>query len=203
MASSQSQRRECKRESDLLKLVHPGGLVELHTKPVSASDVMSRNPRHFVTRPDIFRFPWIVVSPHSILTPGNVFFIVPCRTIRNLLKKYNCASSSTFTNNNSMIHSCVSQEAPSRGLLLHRCDHHHHLPDSELKPCIKKETHNTATRSRNLKVRFHQDHLHLPPNQARSEQEEFLRDFRFHLSLDKSRRKFKGLVANHREDRRM
>ncbi|MED6156215.1 hypothetical protein PIB30_012492 [Stylosanthes scabra] len=177
MASSQSQRRECKRESHLLKLVHPGGLVEFHTKPVFASDVMNRNPRHFVTRPDIFRFPWIVVSPHSILTPGNVFFIVPCRTIRNLLKKYNnAASSSTFTNNNSMIHSYVSQEAPStstsRGLLLHRCDHHHHhhLPDSELKPCIKKETHNT--RSRNLKVRFdfsahhHQDRLHLPPNQV-------------------------------------
>ncbi|XLR67458.1 hypothetical protein HN51_014502 [Arachis hypogaea] len=160
MASSQSQRRVCKKESHLLKLVHPGGFVELHSKPVRASDVMSRNPRHCVTRPDIFRFPWIVVSPQSILTPGNVFFIVPCRTIRNLMKKHNAAGSFTTTN---MLHSCISDEgvSPSKGLLLNRRDHHHHLSDPELKPCLrKKENHNNATRSRNLKVRFASTHHH-------------------------------------------
>ncbi|KAJ1414666.1 hypothetical protein SESBI_18605 [Sesbania bispinosa] len=76
-------------ESHVLKLVHAGGFVELHSNPILASEVMKKNPRHCVTRPDIFKFPWIVVSPESVLTPGNVFFIVPCHTIRCLLKSTN------------------------------------------------------------------------------------------------------------------
>nr|KYP71862.1 hypothetical protein KK1_011140 [Cajanus cajan] len=51
-----------KRESHVLKLVHPGGLVELHPNPVLASQVMNMNPRH-----------------------NNVFFLVPCNIIRHLL----------------------------------------------------------------------------------------------------------------------
>lgn len=70
----------------VLKLVHPGRFVEIHRKPLTAAEVMARNPRHFVTRPDVFRFPWVVVRPESLLSPGNVFYIVPCRTVYRLVQ---------------------------------------------------------------------------------------------------------------------
>lgn len=47
---------------------------------------MKKNPRHFVTCPDVFKFPWIAVQPESFLQPGNVFYIVPFHTIRGLLR---------------------------------------------------------------------------------------------------------------------
>lgn len=69
----------------MLKLVHPGGFVEVHYAPMAAALVMAKNPRHCVTRPDVFKFPWIVVRPESLLKPGKVYFIVPFRTIHQLL----------------------------------------------------------------------------------------------------------------------
>ncbi|KAK0592023.1 hypothetical protein LWI29_012071 [Acer saccharum] len=76
------------KESGVLKLVYPGGIVEIHKKPITATEVMKRNPRHCVTRPDVFRFPWpwLVVRPESVLKPGRVFFIVPYHTIHRLLQ---------------------------------------------------------------------------------------------------------------------
>lgn len=75
-----------KREKRVLKLVHPGRHIEVHREPVTAQEVMRKNPRHCITRPDVFNFPWIVVKPESILLPGSVFLIVPNHTIYNLLK---------------------------------------------------------------------------------------------------------------------
>ncbi|KAK7338938.1 hypothetical protein VNO77_19572 [Canavalia gladiata] len=75
-----------KREKGVLKLVHPGRHIEVHREPIRAAEVMRKNPRHCITRPDIFKLPWIVVKPDSILLPGNVFLIVPNRTIYDLLK---------------------------------------------------------------------------------------------------------------------
>ncbi|KAM1349851.1 hypothetical protein ACFXTH_003778 [Malus domestica] len=74
------------REEGVLKLVRPGRRLEVHKKPVTAEEVMRRYPRHSITRPDIFEFPWIVVKPEAVLVPGKVFFIVPNRTIYQLLK---------------------------------------------------------------------------------------------------------------------
>ena len=73
-----------KEEQGLLKLVHPGGFVEVHKNPITAAAVMEKNPRHCVTRPDVFRYPWIVVRPEAVLSLGRVFFIVPFRTIHRL-----------------------------------------------------------------------------------------------------------------------
>lgn len=58
----------------------------MHHRPVAASQVMAKNPRHCVARTDVFRFPWIVVRPESMLMPGSVFFIVPYHTLRRLLR---------------------------------------------------------------------------------------------------------------------
>lgn len=74
------------KERGVVKLVHPGPHVEIIKEPITASEVMSKNPRHCITRPDVFKFPWIVVKPESLLTPGRVYFVVPYGTIRQLIK---------------------------------------------------------------------------------------------------------------------
>ncbi|KAK6780375.1 hypothetical protein RDI58_022559 [Solanum bulbocastanum] len=74
------------REEGLLKLVHPGRRVETHTKPTIAAEVLKKYPRHCIARPDVFKFPWIVVRPEAVLLPGKVFYIVPKKTIYDLLK---------------------------------------------------------------------------------------------------------------------
>ncbi|KAI3439369.1 uncharacterized protein J3R85_004783 [Psidium guajava] len=74
------------RKKPVLKLVHPGGITEKHRKAITAAEVMKRNPRHFVTRPDVFKYPWIVVRPESLLEPGDVFYVVPFHTVRGLLR---------------------------------------------------------------------------------------------------------------------
>lgn len=75
------------REKCVLKLVYPGHFVELHKNPITVAEVMKKHPRHCVARPDVFRFPWIVVRPDSVLKPGRVFFVVPYHTIRRLLQE--------------------------------------------------------------------------------------------------------------------
>ncbi|KAL5798757.1 hypothetical protein ACOSQ2_003577 [Xanthoceras sorbifolium] len=74
-------------EKGLLKLVHPGRYMEIHKQPITAAEVMEKNPRHCITRPDVFEYPWIVVKPESTLILGRVYFIVPNRTIYHLLKR--------------------------------------------------------------------------------------------------------------------
>ncbi|XVF81177.1 hypothetical protein PTKIN_Ptkin15bG0135800 [Pterospermum kingtungense] len=74
------------KEKGVLKLVHPGRYVEIHREPIRASEVLKRNPRHSVARPDVFEYPWIVVRPESVLNLGRVFYIVPNSTIYKLIK---------------------------------------------------------------------------------------------------------------------
>jgi hypothetical protein len=76
------------KEDGVLKLVHPGRYVEIHRQPIAAAQVLENNPRHSITRPDVFEYPWIVVKPDSVLRLGKVFFIVPNNTIYNLLKAH-------------------------------------------------------------------------------------------------------------------
>ena len=78
--------RKASKDNAVIKLVRPGGIVELYKHPIKAAQVMERYPRHFVTPPDVFRFPNIVVKPESVLKPGEVFYIVPYHTI------YHCFS---------------------------------------------------------------------------------------------------------------
>lgn len=91
---SSSRRMGAKRRKEsLLKLVHPGGFVEIHKRPITAAEVMKKNPRHCITRPDVFKYPWVVVRPESILKPGDVFYIVPNRTIYHLLQEHDNSNS--------------------------------------------------------------------------------------------------------------
>lgn len=68
----------------LVKIVHPGGHVELHDRPVLATEVMIRNPKCCVAHPDVFQQPWVIIEPETTLMPGKNFYVVPIGTIRKL-----------------------------------------------------------------------------------------------------------------------
>lgn len=72
-------------KTTFVKIVHPGGHVELHDRPVLASEILNRNPRSCVAHPNIFRQPWAaVVEPETTLMPGQKFYVVPQHTLRKL-----------------------------------------------------------------------------------------------------------------------
>ncbi|KAK7261994.1 hypothetical protein RIF29_28321 [Crotalaria pallida] len=68
----------------LLRIVYPGGHVELHDQPVTAAEIMFRNPRCCVTYPYVFQQPWTIVAPDTVLMLGQKFYVVPMSTIRKL-----------------------------------------------------------------------------------------------------------------------
>ncbi|CAM0910239.1 unnamed protein product [Alopecurus aequalis] len=79
-----------------VKLVFPGGHVELLDRPVLAAEVMAQHPRFCVARPDVFREPvGAVAAPDAMLHLGHKYYIVPKSTVRRLLK-YSSSSSSSF-----------------------------------------------------------------------------------------------------------
>ena len=70
-----------------VKLVFPGGHVELLDRPTPAADVMARHPRFCVARPDVFREPaGAVAAPDAVLQLGDKYYVVPCSTVRRLQK---------------------------------------------------------------------------------------------------------------------
>ncbi|KAK9149835.1 hypothetical protein Scep_008592 [Stephania cephalantha] len=71
-------------KSTLVKIVHPGGHIELHDRPVLAAEIMLRNPRCCVAYPNVFRQPRAIVAPNTMLMQGQKFYIVPLGTIRKL-----------------------------------------------------------------------------------------------------------------------
>lgn len=73
-------------EKGVLKLVHPGRHVEYHRRSITAAEIMRKNPRHSITRPDFFKNPDVVVRPESVMVPGQVFYIVPNKTVHRLMK---------------------------------------------------------------------------------------------------------------------
>ncbi|KAK7270633.1 hypothetical protein RJT34_25939 [Clitoria ternatea] len=70
----------------LLRIVYPGGHIELHDRPVTAAEIMCRNPRCCVAYPYVFQQPWAVVEPDAVLMLGEKFYVVPISTIRKLQK---------------------------------------------------------------------------------------------------------------------
>ncbi|GJU80576.1 tryptophan--tRNA ligase, cytoplasmic [Tanacetum coccineum] len=89
--------RKASKDNAVIKLVRAGGIVELYKHPIKAAQVMERYPRHFVTRPDVFKNPNIVVKPESVLKPGQVFYIVPYHTIYRLLQSKGYRPHSQYT----------------------------------------------------------------------------------------------------------
>ncbi|MED6143569.1 hypothetical protein PIB30_007516 [Stylosanthes scabra] len=71
-------------KSTLLRIVHPGGHTELHDRPVTAAEIMSRNPRCCIAYPYVFQQPWAIVAPDTVLVLGHKYYVVPMSTIRKL-----------------------------------------------------------------------------------------------------------------------
>ena len=67
-----------------VKIVHPGGHVELHDSPVLASEIMLQNPRFCVAHPHVFQQPWATVPPETMLMLGEKYYLVPMNTVRKL-----------------------------------------------------------------------------------------------------------------------
>ncbi|CDO98205.1 unnamed protein product [Coffea canephora] len=67
-----------------VKIVHPGGHVELQDRPIIAAEIMHRNPKFCVAYPNVFKQPWAVVAPETTLMPGHEFYVVPINTVRKL-----------------------------------------------------------------------------------------------------------------------
>ncbi|KAF4387731.1 hypothetical protein G4B88_004058 [Cannabis sativa] len=67
-----------------VKIVHPGGHVELHDRPIQASEIMFRSPRCYVAHPHVFRQPWATLSPETMLSLGHKYYVVPIATVRKL-----------------------------------------------------------------------------------------------------------------------
>ncbi|XVE89178.1 hypothetical protein DITRI_Ditri19aG0129700 [Diplodiscus trichospermus] len=78
-----------------VKIVHPGGHVELHDRPILAAEIFHRNPRCVVAHPHVFQQPWAIVAPETELMPGQKFYVVPISTIRKLQRLSNKYSPST------------------------------------------------------------------------------------------------------------
>ncbi|XVF24694.1 hypothetical protein REPUB_Repub13aG0149400 [Reevesia pubescens] len=72
-----------------VKIVHPGGHVELHDMPILAAEIIYRNPRCVVAHPHVFQQPWAIVAPETVLMPGHKFYVVPVSTIRKLQRHSN------------------------------------------------------------------------------------------------------------------
>ncbi|XP_072983434.1 uncharacterized protein [Typha latifolia] len=66
------------------RIVHPGGRVELYDRPILAAEIMMANPRCCVAFPEVFRQPTAVVSPDTVLTLGQKYYVVPVSTLRKL-----------------------------------------------------------------------------------------------------------------------
>ncbi|KAF6153829.1 hypothetical protein GIB67_001062 [Kingdonia uniflora] len=80
-----------------LKIIHMGGIVEYYYMAVPAVRIMEKYPLFLLTRPEIFRRPWdSVVHPEEILTPGQKFFVVPRRTVRKLMRRFQQPSEKSF-----------------------------------------------------------------------------------------------------------
>uniref|UniRef100_I1Q356 DUF4228 domain-containing protein n=1 Tax=Oryza glaberrima TaxID=4538 RepID=I1Q356_ORYGL len=72
---------------EFVKLVFPGGHVELLDRAVPAAEVMARHPRFCVARPDVFRDPaaaGAVAAPDAVLALGRKYYVVPRSTVRRL-----------------------------------------------------------------------------------------------------------------------
>ncbi|KAL8056270.1 hypothetical protein ABFX02_04G108600 [Erythranthe guttata] len=85
-----------------VKIVHPGGHVELHDRPVLAADLLNRNPKCCVAHPTVFHHPHAaVLSPETTLVLGNKYYVVPLGTIRKLRLKHN--NNNSNKNNSSVL----------------------------------------------------------------------------------------------------
>uniref|UniRef100_A0A0E0LCT4 DUF4228 domain-containing protein n=1 Tax=Oryza punctata TaxID=4537 RepID=A0A0E0LCT4_ORYPU len=90
--------RKAAARGQFVKLVFPGGHVELLDRPVPAAEVMARHPRFCVARPDVFRDPagaGAVAAPDAVLELGRKYYVVPKSTVRRLQMHASSSSSSS------------------------------------------------------------------------------------------------------------
>ncbi|KAK0578262.1 hypothetical protein LWI29_007672 [Acer saccharum] len=98
----------------LIKIVHPGGHVELHDRPVSAAEIMLRNPKCIVAYPHVFKQPWAIVAPDTTLMLGQKYYVVPVNTIRKL-QRQSIKNSPSLMNQNQSEQPRQNEESDDHG----------------------------------------------------------------------------------------
>lgn len=81
-------------KSMFVKIVYPGGHVEVHDQPIPAADLLKRNPKCCVARPTVFQEPYEVIPPNTTLALGQKYYVVPIVTVRRLQLKHSASHKS-------------------------------------------------------------------------------------------------------------
>ncbi|KAJ8755333.1 hypothetical protein K2173_019131 [Erythroxylum novogranatense] len=71
----------------VVKIVYPGGNIELHENPILAAEIMLQNPESTVAYPRVFKDPWATVAPDTMLMLGQKYYVLPVSTIRKLQRR--------------------------------------------------------------------------------------------------------------------
>ncbi|KAI5079046.1 hypothetical protein GOP47_0006717 [Adiantum capillus-veneris] len=74
----------------VVQIKRAGGYLEEICRPITAQELMLHNPKHWVTKPGVFKAlnPVVeVVPPEVVLTPGQTFLLVPFTTMQSLLER--------------------------------------------------------------------------------------------------------------------
>lgn len=114
-------KKQEKRQSSFLKVVHPHGYIEIFRQPITAGEIMKRYPKHCVARTDFFEHPWVVVRPQSVLVPGEMFFLVSHKTVERTLKEKGKQTESQK----------IEKSHDERYYNRHTNHHHHHHSNGE------------------------------------------------------------------------
>ncbi|XP_022948492.1 uncharacterized protein LOC111452155 isoform X1 [Cucurbita moschata] len=70
-------------KSKLVRIVHPGGHIELHDGPIRAAEIMLRNPEFSLTHSQSANHPWAIVSPDTTLMLGCKYYLLPENSVGN------------------------------------------------------------------------------------------------------------------------
>lgn len=104
-----------------VKIVHPGGHVELHDRLIVAAKIRLHDPRCCVAYPHVFQQPWTIVAPDTTLMLGQKFYVVPISTVWKLqrltlrcspLASPSSASPSSASPSPSLIYDFITRQTP-------------------------------------------------------------------------------------------
>ncbi|KAL3518000.1 hypothetical protein ACH5RR_020589 [Cinchona calisaya] len=82
---------------DLIRIVHLDGYVEELTGPVTAREVLKKNPNHVLSKPTsqgmVRRI--LILSPNSELKRGSIYFLIPSSSLPEKKKNPNLPKKSS------------------------------------------------------------------------------------------------------------
>lgn len=82
--------------SQLVRVVHAGGRIEMYKTAIPASKLIQKYPDMCITRPDVFNNPYeSLLSANDMLLPGYKYYLIRWTTIHKLKHRHSRRSSQT------------------------------------------------------------------------------------------------------------